>query len=245
VKPNVAILDSADELAEAAAQAIISSATEAVTTKDFFSIALSGGSTPKRLYELLANPEKEFRNRLPWDRTLFFWTDERNVPPDHPDSNYRMTYEAMLAHVPVPTSNIHRFTTELGDAEAVAADYEAQLKESFRDFLPRFDLVLLGLGTDGHTASLFPGTPALAETKRWVVANRVEKLNSFRFTMTLPVLNNASQVMFLVSGQDKAAILKDVLTDGPTRFPAQLITPTDGELKWLVALGAQASPPAP
>jgi 6-phosphogluconolactonase len=244
VKPNVVILDSADELAETAARAIVACAGEAVSTKNSFSIALSGGSTPKRLYELLANPRREFRSQMPWDRTLFFWSDERNVPPDHPDSNYRMTNEAMLAHVPVPSSNIHRFLTELGDAAAVATDYETQLKKSFHDSLPRFDLVLLGLGTDGHTASLFPGTTALDETKRWVVANWVEKFNSYRFTMTLPVLNNASNVMFLVSGEDKAPILKDVLSDGPPQFPAQLINPTHGNLKWLI-LGPQPSQPAP
>jgi 6-phosphogluconolactonase len=231
---NVQILNSADELAEAAARSLVAIAQQAVSTKNNFTIALSGGSTPKRLYELLANSNREFRGQFPWEHTHFFWTDERHVGPDHPDSNYRMTNEAMLGHVAVPGSNVHRFLAELSDAEAVASNYEHQLADSFDNSLPRFDLILLGLGPDGHTASLFPGTTAVSELKRWVVAPWVEKFKSFRLTMTLPVLNNAAEVMFLVSGEDKASILKEILSDGPAVFPAQLIQPTNGELSWLV-----------
>ncbi|HEY6805311.1 MAG TPA: 6-phosphogluconolactonase [Pyrinomonadaceae bacterium] len=247
-KPNVQILSDADELAEAAAQAIVSLARNAVSARGAFTIALSGGSTPKRLYELLANPGREYRDQFPWSQTLFFWTDERHVPPDNSESNFRMTDEAMLSHVPVPGGNVHRFLAELPDAQEVASEYETQLRNSFQNSLPAFDLILLGLGPDGHTASLFPGTTALTETERWVTAPWVEKFNSYRLTMTLPVLNNAAVVMFLVSGKDKATILNEVLSEGEAKFPAQLIKPTHGELRWLVdkaaISGPQASPPA-
>jgi 6-phosphogluconolactonase len=231
---NIQILNSADELADVAARAIVDQARQAVSTKKNFTIALSGGSTPKRLYELLANPAREFLKEMPWAQTVFFWTDERNVPPDHADSNYRMTWEAMLAHVPVVSSNIHRFLTEHNDPELIARNYQDQLELSFATSLPRFDLILLGLGPDGHTASLFPGTTAVSEVDRWVVAPWVEKFRSFRLTMTLPVLNNAAHVIFLVSGEDKASILREVLSDGSIPLPAQMIRPTSGELTWLV-----------
>jgi 6-phosphogluconolactonase len=233
-KPNVQILNNADELAEVAARSIVSLAQNAVSARGTFTIALSGGSTPKHLYELLANPNREYRDQFPWSHTLFFWTDERHVPPDNSDSNFRMTNEAMLAHVPVPEGNVHRFTAELPDAQEVASDYETQLRNCFRNSIPAFDLILLGLGPDGHTASLFSGTTALTETERWVTAPWVEKFNSYRLTMTLPVLNNAAVIMFLVSGQDKASILSEVLGEGTAQFPAQLIKPTHGELRWLV-----------
>lgn len=231
---NIKTVKDADELAETAAKIIITLARQAVAIKNNFSIALSGGSTPKRLYELLANTDRDFVSEMPWDRIIFFFSDERYVPPSDPESNYRMANEAMLSHVPVLQSHIHRFLTETSDPHAVAVDYQWKLRASFETVLPRFDLILLGLGPDGHTASLFPGTTALNETKRWVVETWVEKFQSFRFTMTLPVLNNAAQVMFLVSGKDKANILRDVLIDGPNAFPAQLIKPTNGELTWLV-----------
>jgi 6-phosphogluconolactonase len=230
---KIIILEPADQLAEEAARSIVVLANNAVSARNNFTIALSGGSTPKRLYELLANPQQEFRNQMPWAQTVFFWTDERHVPPDHSDSNYRMTCEALLAHVPVPSSNVHRFMAEISDADSVASNYEVQLADSFGNNLPRFDLVLLGLGPDGHTASLFPSTTAVSELKRWVVANWVEKFKSFRLTMTLPVLNNAALVMFLVSGEDKASILSEVLSADSVRFPAQQIRPTNGELSWL------------
>jgi len=233
-KVNIRIVNTADELAEEAARTIVALAQQAVSTKNNFTIALAGGSTPKRLYELLANPAREFRNEMPWGQTLFFWTDERHVGPDHQDSNYRMTHEAMLEHVEVPSSHIHRYFSEMADAEVVALNYARQLECSFDGSLPGFDLILLGLGPDGHTASLFPGTDAILESMRLVVAPWVEKFKSFRLTMTLPVLNNAAHVMFLVSGEDKAGILSEVLHDGPLVFPAQLIAPTSGELTWIV-----------
>ncbi|HYL79732.1 MAG TPA: 6-phosphogluconolactonase, partial [Candidatus Acidoferrum sp.] len=205
-----------------------------------FTVALSGGSTPKALFRLLAGEgDGSFRGRVPWNRAQVFWGDERHVPPDHPDSNYRMTYDTLLSRVPVPPENIHRIRTEDPDADKVAESYERTLRSVFRlaeGQLPRFDLVLLGMGPDGHTASLFPGTPALHERKRLVVGQWVEKLQTHRITLTPPVLNNAALVVFLVSGAEKAETLRAVLLGEyqPERFPAQLVRPTGGRLLWLV-----------
>ena len=169
----------------------------------------------------------------------FFWGDERHVPPDHPDSNYRMAYEALLCKVPVPVANVRRILSEDRNAHDAARQYERTLQAFFQlsgGRFPRFDLVLLGLGSDGHTASLFPGTTALHEEQRLVIANWVGKLNTDRITLTAPVFNNASCVMFLVSGADKAIPLKAVVEGGhePEQLPAQLIRPEDGQLLWLV-----------
>ena len=224
-----------ESLASAAARLLVDIATQAVGDRKVFTIAVSGGSTPKRLFEILADQDKPYFSEFPWSATHFFWVDERHVPPSDKDSNYRMTREAMLSHVPVQAANIHRIISENPSAEAAAVNYEGTLK-TFFDGLPRFDLVILGLGEDGHTASIFPGSPVLHESKRLVAAPRVEKLNTFRITLTLPVLNNAATTAFLVSGSGKAQILRDVLKTkiDPERFPAQAIQPTQGELKWLV-----------
>ena len=224
-----------ESLALAAARLLVDTAKQAVGDRKVFTIAVSGGSTPKRLFEILADPTKPYLSELPWSATHFFWVDERHVPPGDKDSNYRMTREAMLAHVPVQVANIHRIISENPNAEAAAINYEGTLRTFFNG-LPRFDLVILGLGEDGHTASIFPGSPVLHETKRLVAAPRVEKLNTFRITLTLPVLNNGATIVFLVSGSSKAQILQEVLTSesDPERLPAQAIQPTHGELKWLV-----------
>jgi 6-phosphogluconolactonase len=200
------------------------------------SVALSGGSTPRVLYELLADPNEPFRARLAWDETHFFFSDERHVPPDHPDSNYRMVNEALFSRVPLPPQNIHRVLAENPNAAEAAENYEADLYKFFGGAIPAFDLVLLGLGEEGHTASLFPHSPALKETKRLVVAPWVEKLKTYRITMTLPVLNNGKSVMFLVTGASKAEILRTVMnTDpNPDLYPAQAISPTNGAVSWLV-----------
>jgi 6-phosphogluconolactonase len=200
------------------------------------SVALSGGSTPRVLYELLADPREPFRDQIAWDQTHFFFSDERHVPPDHPDSNYRMVNEALFSRIPIPPQNIHRVLAENPNAEAAAKDYEADLRKSFGEAIPAFDLILLGLGEEGHTASLFPHSPALKETERLVVAPWVEKLNTYRITMTLPVLNNGKSVVFLVTGASKAEILKTVMnTDrNPDLYPAQAISPTNGAVSWLV-----------
>ncbi len=221
-------------------------ATESVNVNNLFTVVLSGGSTPKRLYSTLAG--EPWRSKLPWSKMHFFWSDERQVPPDHPDSNYCMAHEALLSKVPVTTANIHRIRGEENDPVQAAKSYEQDLHEFFHSAaaaLPRFDLVLLGLGPDGHTASLFPATTALSEREHLVVANWVEKLNAWRLTLTLPILNNAANVMFLVSGPEKRDILRAVLEDSRTReyreYPAQLVQPTAGRLLWLVDNGAAAS----
>jgi 6-phosphogluconolactonase len=224
------------ELFAAAAEEVVSVTKTAVEENGQFTIALSGGSTPKSLYNLLAT---NARTSLPWDRMFFFWGDERHVRPTDPDSNYRMADEAMLSKVPVPPGNVFRFAAENPDAAAVADAYETTLRKFFKlepGQTPRFDLILLGLGPDGHTASLFPGTSALQEKSRLVVANWVEKLKTSRLTLTLPVLNAARCVVFLVSGTDKAPALRAVLEgDAPgEQYPAKLVKPSSGDLIWMV-----------
>ena len=240
MKTEIQIVSNGDELARAAAAEFVERAARAVQARGVFSVALSGGTTPRSLYSLLAS-DTSLRAQVPWEHIHFFWGDERHVPPDHADSNYRMTCEAMLSKAPVRAANIHRIKGEYADAQSAAAEYEAVLREFFTlapDALPRFDLVLLGMGPDGHTASLFPGTAALDERARLVIANWVEKFKAYRITMTLPVLNNAASVIFFVSGAEKAAVLRNVLEGERGWFPSQLIHPADGQLLWLVDAGA-------
>jgi len=221
------------EVAQAAAKHFVNQSAKALAESGFFTVALSGGSTPKLLYELLANSNEPFIQQIPWNKTLFFFTDERNVPPDHQDSNARMVYDAMFAHV--PKTEIYRIRGERRAAEA-AADYERDLVEFWGANEVEFDLILLGLGEEGHTASLFPHSPALKETERLVVAPWVEKLNAYRITMTLPVLNNGRSILFLVTGESKAEILRTVMTTepNPDLYPAQAISPTSGAVSWFV-----------
>lgn len=214
----IRIFENSSELARGAAEHFVTLAQQ-----DRFTVALSGGSTPKVLYHLLAD---QFHTQVSWSTTQFFWSDERHVPPDHPESNYRMAHEAMLSRVPVPESNVHRIQGENPNAQQAADEYEQIV-------VSRLDLILLGLGTDGHTASIFPGSEVLHETKRLVAAPWVEKLNTYRITMTLPLLNNGASVLFLVSGKDKAGIVKEVL-EGPKKYPAQFVQPTNGELIWML-----------
>ncbi len=231
---EVRIFDDGGELMRAAAEAIVSDAARAVAERGRFDWALAGGSTPRALYRLLA--DDPYRARLPWNAIHFYWGDERHVPPDHADSNYRMAREAMLDRVPVPAENVHRIPAERPDAAVAAAEYEATLRAIFTVAAgewPRFDLVQLGLGPEGHTASLFPGSPLLAERERWVAAPWVEAQQTFRITLTPPVLNHARRAMFLVSGDEKAAALHAVL-EGPREpavYPAQIVA---GNRLWLV-----------
>jgi 6-phosphogluconolactonase len=242
--PEIRILTTPQELFSAAAEEVVRTATEAVSQRGRFTIALSGGSTPKQLYNLLAT---NARTTLPWDRMYFFWGDERHLPPTDPDSNYRMVEEAMLSKVPVPASNVFRLRAENPDADAVAEEYEKTLRKFFQTGsteVPRFDLILLGMGPDGHTASLFPGTAALQEKSRLVVANWVEKLKTNRLSLTLPVLNAGRCVMFLVSGTDKASVLRTVLEDknaSGEQYPAKLVQPTDGTLLWIMDRAAASA----
>ncbi len=241
--PQVRILTTPQELFAAAAEEVVRSANEAVAARGKFSIALSGGSTPKNLFNLLAT---NARTTLPWDRMYFFWGDERHVGPTDPDSNYRMADEAMLSKIPVASGNIFRIEAENPDATAVADSYEKTLRKFFQldpDGIPQFDLILLGMGPDGHTASLFPGTDGLKEKSRLVIANWVEKLKTHRLSFTLPVLNAARCVVFVVSGTDKATVLKTVLEDDAPgeQYPAKLVHPTNGELIWFVDRAAASA----
>lgn len=220
---NIEIYPGVEQLVQAVAEKIVSLASAAIVARGKFSFALSGGKTPPPLYRLLAT--EPFARRINWEHVHVFWSDERCVPPDHPDSNYRMARETLLDHVPLPSGNIYRMRGELEPA-AAATDYEQTLRLFF-DQQPTFDLHLLGIGPDGHTASLYPGTVALTEEKRWVVANHVEKLNAWRITMSPPALNAAASVIFMVSGQNKAEALREVLegTADPVQYPAKMIQP--------------------
>ena len=229
-----AVFADAAELTSAAAEEVAQRAEEAVRERGLFAWALSGGSTPRDLYRMLAGPP--YRDRLPWSAIHVFWGDERHVPPDQPDSNFRMAREAMLDRVPVPAENVHRIPAERPDAQRAAAEYEAMLRSAFAlssGEWPRFALILLGLGKDGHTASLFPGGDAVRERERLVVAPWVEAQKTFRITLTPPVLNHARLAVFLVSGEDKAEPLRAVLAGprDPERYPAQVI---EGNRLWMV-----------
>ena len=288
---EVRVVADAVELTRAAAAEVVaalgaSSGSAAAARARFPSVALAGGSTPRALYRLLADPAAPFRARIDWQAVHFFWGDERHVPPDHPDSNYRMAREAMLDHVDVPAAHVHRIAAEEPDAARAARLYERVLIEAFglrreggdgaeaagdadaaREW-PRFDLVLLGLGEEGHTASLFPGSPLLADVelqhssaraaetggpqesrrqrprqrRRLAAAVWVEKLATWRITLTPPVLNRAATVIFLVSGAAKAPALAAVLEGEPRPelYPAQAVAPVDGRLLWLVDRDAAA-----
>ena len=216
------IFADSEELARGAAEFFV-----AQTPK---TVALSGGSTPKLMFQILGD---EFRDQVAWSDIHFFWSDERHVPPDHPESNYRMANEALLAHVPVAPENVHRVRGENPDAAQAASEYEQTIVRVTKEALPRLDLIFLGLGTDGHTASIFPGSEVLHETERLVVAPWVEKFKSYRITMTLPLINNGASVVFLVSGAEKAEIVKEVF-EGGNKFPAQAVRPANGELIWML-----------
>ncbi len=240
---EIRTLTTPQELFASAAEHVVYAANEAVTARGRFTLALSGGSTPKSLYNLLAT---NARTTLPWEHTFFFWGDERHVPPTDPESNYRMVDEAMLSKVPVPPANVFRMPAENPDAEAVADAYEQTLRKVFQlgpNDVPQFDLILLGMGPDGHTASLFPGTAGLKERSRLVIANWVEKLKTYRLSFTLPVINAARSVAFLVSGTDKAPVLKAVLegNEAGEQYPAKLVQPKDGKLIWFLDRAAASS----
>jgi 6-phosphogluconolactonase len=242
VAPEVRILEDDDELAETAAGTIVDLATSAVAQRGRFSVALAGGATPRATYERLARPP--LSELMPWARTYVFFGDERGVPPDHPDSNYGMAYRALLSKVPIPPRQIFRIPGEAADPESVATDYARTLAEEMkvrRGEVPRLDLVLLGLGIDGHTASLFPGSPVLKEVFRTVAAvHAAAAIIPQRFTLTFPVLNAAACVIFLVSGSVKAKVVKAALAEGAAALPAGMVRPTDGRLVWLLDRGAAA-----
>jgi 6-phosphogluconolactonase len=228
---EIKVVPDAKALTEEAARRIVAAATAKLADNNhFFSLFLSGGSTPKTLYELLAS--EPYRSQLNWSKIEIYFGDERCVPPDHKDSNFLMAYNAMLSKLPLPEPNIHRMRGEI-PPEAAAKEYGQLLQERFKDSAP--DLVLLGMGDDGHTASLFPGTTALDETQHRCVANWVEKMKTWRVTTTYPFLNSASEVMMLISGLSKAQRLQEVLEGprDPKRLPIQGIQPV-GKLIWLL-----------
>jgi 6-phosphogluconolactonase len=251
VRPNVEVSATASELIKAAAHRFVSAASAAMESSGRFAVALSGGSTPLALYETLANAE--YAPRVDWARVHVFWGDERCVAPDAAGSNYRMAREALLDHVPLPPENVHRIHGE--DAPLAAAErYEQLIRTSFATLAgapraapgSRFDLVLLGLGANGHTASLFPQLHAVREQARWVMAENVESVQMWRVTLTPVILNAAAEIIFLVSGAEKAAVLRQVLFGARDvdEFPAQVIAPRDGRLRWMVDAAAAAELPA-
>jgi 6-phosphogluconolactonase len=219
----------------AAADEVVGQAAGAIGRRGRFDWALAGGKTPEELYALLAS--RDYVLRVDWSRVHFYWGDERCVAPDHPDSNYRMARASLLDAIQPPAENVHRMPGEL-EPSLAAERYEAELRRCFDEAeapFPSFDLILLGMGADGHTASLFPGSPALAETRRWVVANPIEALATTRLTLTLPVLNAASSVLFLVAGADKAERLEQVLSAAARpEFPSQRVRPRGAEPQWFV-----------
>lgn len=242
------VADDAASLARRAAQRFVELAQQAVAARGRARIAVSGGSTPQATFQLLGDPDQPWRARMPWDRLELFWADERCVPPDHPDSNYRMTREALLDRVPLPPAQIHRMEGEL-EPEEGAARYESGLRNAFRlegAEAPVFDLIQLGMGPDGHTASLFPHTAALHELGRLCVANHVQNKDAWRITLTWPVLNQARSVFFLISGADKAAIVREVFLGphDPERLPSQLIRPSGGILTLILDKPAASLLPA-
>ncbi len=236
IRPGVLVCPDASGVARAAARQFVEWAWQFIARKGEFDVALAGGNTPRTLYRTLAS--SEFRTQVDWARVHIFWGDERAVPPDHPDSNYGMARGELLVRVPIPPANVHRMEADRPDLGRAAQDYEDVLRQHLeRDSrgFPRFHLILLGMGADGHTASLFPGPRRLQDTSRWVSTPIVPKLNSRRMTLTLPVLNSAYEVLFLVVGADKAAALRRVVeaTSDPP-LPAQLVTVPDGRRTFLV-----------
>lgn len=235
--PEIKIVADSAELNRIAVDEFFTAAQSSIRARGRFCVALAGGSTPRGVYSLLAADQSNPEKRLPWENIFIFFGDERHVPPDDAESNYRMARESLLSKVPIPQQNIFRIAGEL-DATVAAEQYEQQLLNFFQvgpDEWPQFDLIMLGMGPDGHTASLFPGSPALQESRRKVVANWVEKFQSYRLTFTFPLLNHAAEVMFLVSGESKAEALKGVLrSPDKNLYPCQKVQPENGRLLWIV-----------
>ena len=235
---NFEVMTNADAIAHQAADWFVVWAQKSIEARGKFSVALSGGSTPRKLYELLANENESYRGQIDWQNVHFFFGDERHVAPNHDESNFKMTNDALFSKIhELPEANIHRVLTENHAADA-ASLYEETLREFFQSEtveFPVFDLILLGLGADGHTASLFPESAALNEGLRFFVENYVEKFAAYRLTLTFPVINRARNVLFLIAGADKAEIVRRVLQpeSAEIEFPAQLVNPADGKLFWL------------
>ncbi len=248
--PTPRIFPDADACATAAASLFLQLSLEAAEARRPFRVALSGGSTPKRLYAILS--AAPFRDQVPWAKIHFFFSDERHVAPDHPDSNFGTARDGLFGKVPIPAANIHRVLAERPEATEAATLYQNAIAASFagadgHEAVPRFDLVFLGMGPDGHTASLFPGTEALRETSRWVAANRVPKLNTDRITFTYPLINAAARVLLLITGADKAERIGEIFGPGAAGieppYPVQQVRPADGQAEWLLDEAAAARLP--
>ncbi len=235
------------EVAKAAAELFTTAVISAAKARGAARVAISGGTTPKAMFGLLA--AEPFASQIPWDKLDLFWVDERCVPPDHADSNYRMTREALLDKVPLPADRIHRMEGELAP-EVAAARYESTIRNAFRlegAETPTFDLILLGMGDDGHTASLFPHTEGLNDLTHIVIANHVPQKDTWRITLTSPVINQARKVAFLIEGAAKAQVLHDVFLGPfqPDTYPSQIIRPASGELTLLLDSAAASKLPEP
>ncbi len=230
---EIQVLSAKSDVARQAAEEFVRAAAASVQERGAFSVALAGGSTPLGMYKLLA--EAPYRSQVEWVRVLLFWSDERCVPPDDPESNYGAAATALVSGLGLPEANVHRMYGELDPQEAALA-YEQEVRHAIGGEPPRFDLILLGMGDDGHTASLFPGTDALGETGRIVVANHVPKLDAWRLSFTSTLINAAHRVLFLVTGEGKADALREVLEGepNPDTYPSQLVRPTDGRLLFLL-----------
>jgi 6-phosphogluconolactonase len=242
VEREIRILSDGAAIAQRAAQEFVQAAASAVREKGAFSVALAGGSTPKALYNLLAT-DAALRSQVPWDKMHLYFGDERHVGPEHPDNNFRMASESMISRAPLKPEQVTRIKGEYPDAEQAAQEYEKALRENFKlkdGEYPRFDLLLAGMGNEGHTLSLFPGTKALHANGRIVMRNWVGKLYTERITLTAPAASNATRIMFMVTGADKTLALKAVLEGPyePEQLPAQFLQPKDGKLLWLVDTAA-------
>ncbi len=228
LKANLRVYHDLVGLSEAVAKSIVEKITTA-PADGLFSLVLAGGNTPRTLYSLLAT---DFRDRIPWDRVHLFWGDERYVSQDDPNSNYRLVRESLLDHIKMPASNIHQMRTDFADPDDAAISYETVLRNHFSTPWPAFSLVLLGLGTDGHTASLFPGSPVLEERKRWAVSTLGPSEPHLRLTLTLPAIAHAKQIYFLVVGSDKANALQQTLAEGSTVPAARVVTQQPDSIFW-------------
>jgi len=239
---NVKVFSNATAVAEFAAESFVKIAGESIQQHGLFTAALSGGSTPKLFYKELAAPERQ--RRLAWEKAHLFWGDERCVLPDHSDSNYRMVRETLLNEINIPEGNIHRVPAEL-DVRLAAFQYEEELRGFFEGKWPRFDLVLLGMGDDGHTASLFPGSAGLNEEERWFIANYAPKNQFWRLTLSKNAINAARNILVLVQGPQKADMIAKVQAEGEGEYekPIQLITPWDGKMVWALDVEAASKLP--
>jgi 6-phosphogluconolactonase len=232
-RPNVRVFDSKDDMSHFIIETWREISQKAIERKGFFSVALSGGKTPIGLYYKLSS----MKQMLPWDKTHIFLVDERFVPLEHRDSNYRMLKETLLDHIPIPQGNIHSIPTDRSTPQASAMAYEEDIKKFFRsseDQIPEFDFLLLGLGEDGHTASLFPSSPVLKERDHLASAVILDEIRHDRITLTLPVLNHAKHVVFLVTGKGKAAVLEKVVKGKDSSLPASMAKPESGDLVFLI-----------